>query len=62
MKKHFRYLKMSYSGGKKNPDLQIKTTENVHMTRRHCKFLIKTATDAVLIQSMIRNRITDIIY
>ena len=22
-----------YSGGKKNPDLQIKTTENVHVTR-----------------------------
>ena len=37
-----------YSGGKKNPDLQIKITENVHMTRRHSKRLIITSIDAVL--------------
>ena len=29
-----------YSGGKKNPDLLIKSTENLNMTCRHCKRLV----------------------
>ena len=35
---------------KKNPDFQITTTENVHLTHRHCRRLIitSTVTDAVL--------------
>ena len=37
-----------YSGGKKNPDLPIKSTENINMTCRHCKHLVTTPTDAVL--------------
>ena len=37
-------LILQFSGDKKNPDLQIKTTENVHMTRRHCKRFIIPAT------------------
>ena len=32
MKKHSGY---NYSGGKRNPDLTIKITENVHLTHRH---------------------------
>ena len=35
-----------YSGGKKNPDFPIKSTEN--MTCRHCKRLVTTPTDVVL--------------
>ena len=27
----------SYSGGKKNPGLSIKTSGNVHTTHKHCK-------------------------
>ena len=38
----------TYSGDKKNPDLSIKSTENVHMIYRHCKRLIISSTDAVL--------------
>ena len=38
----------SYSGGKKNPDLPIKSTENLNMTCRHCKRLVITPTDVVL--------------
>ena len=38
----------SYSGGKKNPDLPIKSTENLNMTCRHCKRLVTTPTDVVL--------------
>ena len=37
-----------YSGGKKNPDLLIKSTENLNMTCRHCKRLVTTPTDVVL--------------
>ena len=37
-----------YSGGKKNPDLPIKSTENLNMTCRHCKRLVTTPTDVVL--------------
>ena len=37
-----------YSGGKKNPDLTIKSTENINMTCRHCKRLVTTPTDVVL--------------
>ena len=31
-----------YSGGKKNPDLPIKSTENLNMTCRHGKRLVTT--------------------
>ena len=41
-----RYL--TYSGGKKNPDLPIKSTENLNMTCGHCKRLVTTPTDVVL--------------
>ena len=41
------YMSM-YSGGKKNPDLPIKSTENVNMTCRHCKRLVTTPIDVVL--------------
>ena len=37
-----------YSGGKKNPDLPIKFTENLNMTCRHCKRLVTTPTEVVL--------------
>ena len=33
---------LMYSGGKKNPDLPIKSTENLNMTCRHCKCLLTT--------------------
>ena len=33
---------------KKNPNLPIKITENVHLTYKHCKRLIITSTDVVL--------------
>ena len=36
-----------YSGGKKNPDLPIKSIENLIMTCRHCKRLVTTPTDIV---------------
>ena len=36
-----------YSGGKKNPDLLIKSTENLNMTCRHYKRLVITPTDVV---------------
>ena len=42
------YLKLMYSGGKKNPDLPIKSTENLYMTCRPCKRLVTTPTDVVL--------------
>ena len=42
---------VKYSGGKKNPDLSIKTTENVHLTHRHCKRLITTSTDVLCLYS-----------
>ena len=38
----------TYSGGKKNPDLGIKSTENLKMTCRHSKRLVITPTDVVL--------------
>ena len=38
----------TYSGGKKNPDLPIKSTENLKTTCRHCKRLVITSTDVVL--------------
>ena len=41
-------LKLMYSGGKKNPDLPIKSTENLYMTCRPCKRLVTTPTDVVL--------------
>ena len=34
--------KVTYSGGKKNPDLPIKSTENLNMTCRHRKRFITT--------------------
>ena len=37
----------TYSGGKKNPDLPIKSTENLNLTCRHCKRLVTTPTDVV---------------
>ena len=37
-----------YSGGKKNPDLPVKSAENLYMTYRHCKRLVTTTTDGVL--------------
>ena len=37
-----------YNGAKKNPDLPIKSTENLNMTCRHCKRLVTTPTDVVL--------------
>ena len=37
-----------YSGGKKNPDLPIKSTENLNMISRHCKRLGTTPTNVVL--------------
>ena len=37
-----------YSGGKKNPDISIKSTENLNMTCRHSKRLITTPTNVVL--------------
>ena len=39
---------LMYSGGKKNPDLPIKSTENLNMTCRHCVRLVTTPTDVVL--------------
>ena len=39
---------LMYSGGKKNPDLPIKSIENLYMTCRHCKRLVTTPTDVVL--------------
>ena len=38
----------TYSGGKKNPDLSIKSTEILNMTCSHCKHLVTTPTDVVL--------------
>ena len=38
----------NYSGGKKNPDLPIKSTENLNMTCRHCKRLVTAPTDVAL--------------
>ena len=37
-----------YSGGKKNPDLPIKSTENLNMTCRNCKRLVTIPNDVVL--------------
>ena len=37
-----------YSGGKKNPDLFIKSTKNLNMTCKHCTRLIIIPTDVVL--------------
>ena len=37
-----------YSDGKKNPDLPIKSTENLNMTCRQCKRLVTTPTDVEL--------------
>ena len=34
--------KQVYSGGNKNPDLPIKSIENLNMTCRHCKRLVTT--------------------
>ena len=42
------HLGATYSGGKKNPDLPIKSTENLNMTCRHCNRLVTTPTDVVL--------------
>ena len=36
------YTHFIYSGGKKNPDLPIKSTETLNMTCRHCKRLVRT--------------------
>ena len=38
----------TYSGGTKNPDLPIKSTENLNMTCRRCKRLVTSPTDVVL--------------
>ena len=46
--KHSEMINNLYSGGKKNPDLPIKSTENFNMTCRHCKRLVTTPTDVVL--------------
>ena len=45
---HSESISWSYSGGKKNPELPIKSTENLNMTCRHCKRLVTTPTDVVL--------------
>ena len=37
----YMYMSM-YSGGKKNPDLPIKSTENLNMACRHSKRLVTT--------------------
>ena len=36
------------SGGKMNPDLPTKSTENLNMTCRHWKRIVTTLTDVVL--------------
>ena len=38
-----------YSGGKNNPDLPIKSTENLNMTCRHCKRLVITPPPNVVL-------------
>ena len=48
LKRLFNDCTPNYSGGKKNPDLPIKSTENLNMTCRHCKRLVTTPTDVVL--------------
>ena len=56
-------MEISYSGGKKNPDLTIKMTENLHLTHRHTRRLIIISTDDVLyLHSPLRNSSTGTIY
>ena len=48
---------MSYSGGKKNPDLPIKTTENLNMTCRHCKRLVITPPPPLMMLCCVYSRL-----
>ena len=52
-----------YSGGKKNPDLPIKSTKNLNMSCRHCKRLVTTPLMLCCVYtiSYMKYSITDII-